>query len=122
MVSELQASMPRAAAIEDESEEDTPSGSRAKKAKADATQTARQAEVREKEKEREKQRAEAAGRRQERAGRRRGDGELGQLLWRNVQADRESRSRTRGDPKAKRKCQNITSTLLTTSQPTYADH
>lgn len=68
----------RRAASEDESESDptTLNASKVKKARAEAAQTARQAEVREKEKEREKARTEAAGRRQERAGRRRAEDEL----------------------------------------------
>jgi hypothetical protein len=71
--SESITSMSRTATVEDESDEDTTTLSRAKKLRAEAAQTARQAELREKEKERELARAEAAGRRQERAGRRRGD-------------------------------------------------
>ncbi|KAF2770625.1 hypothetical protein EJ03DRAFT_326248 [Teratosphaeria nubilosa] len=63
----------RTAAVEDDTDDDTPTASRKKKLRAEAVQTARQAEVREKEKERELARAEAAGRRQDRAGRRRGD-------------------------------------------------
>lgn len=65
----------RKAGSEDESElEHAPlNASKSKKARAEAAQSARQAEVREKEKEREKARTEAAGRRQERAGRRRAD-------------------------------------------------
>ena len=61
---------------ESEAELGTQNASKTKKARAEAAQTARQAEVREKEKEREKARTEAAGRRQERAGRRRADDEL----------------------------------------------
>ena len=65
----------RKASSEEESEGEpaTLNASKSKRAKAEAAQTARQAEVREKEKEREKARTEAAGRRQERAGRRRAD-------------------------------------------------
>jgi hypothetical protein len=68
----------RNATIEDESDDDGEEGSfggRSKKAKADAAMTARQYEQREKDVERERARAEAAGRRQARAGRRRQDGE-----------------------------------------------
>ena len=65
----------RKALSEDESESEhlPANASKSKKARAEAAQSARQAEVREKEKEREKARTEAAGRRQERAGRRRAD-------------------------------------------------
>ena len=77
-VSESGPSHSRNLAIEDESDEDGEDGSfagRSKKAKADAAMTARQFEQREKDNERERARAEAAGRRQARAGRRRQDGE-----------------------------------------------
>ena len=67
--------MSRTATVDDESDEETTTASRAKKVRADAVQSARQAELREKEKERDRARAEAATRRQDRAGRRRGDGE-----------------------------------------------
>lgn len=58
---------------ESESENLLTSTGKSKKQRAEAVQTARQAELREKEKERERARNEAAGRRQERAGRRRID-------------------------------------------------
>ena len=54
---------------------DTAAG-RAKKAKADAAQSARQVDAREKEQERVKARVEAAGRREQRAGRRRAEDDL----------------------------------------------
>jgi hypothetical protein len=77
-VSESGLLLSRNATIEDESDDDGEEGSfggRSKKAKADAAMTARQYEQREKDVERERARAEAAGRRQARAGRRRQDGE-----------------------------------------------
>lgn len=69
-------SIAHTASIEDDSGDEGGgiSASRAKKAKSEATESARQAEMREREKERERVRAEQAGRRQARAGRRRGDG------------------------------------------------
>ncbi|TKA73045.1 hypothetical protein B0A55_08124 [Friedmanniomyces simplex] len=70
-ISESAISTSRNATVDDDSDEDNPTASRAKKTRADAVQSARQAELRELEKERERARAEAAGRRQERAGRRR---------------------------------------------------
>ncbi|KAK3117958.1 Histone deacetylase complex subunit [Teratosphaeriaceae sp. CCFEE 6253] len=63
------------AEADDESDGENTTASRAKKARADAVQSARQAELRDQEKERERARADAAGRRQQRAGRRRGDEE-----------------------------------------------
>lgn len=78
-VSESGPSLSRNLAIEDESDEDGEDGSfagRSKKAKADAAMTARQFEQREKDNERERARAEAAGRRQARAGRRRQDDDM----------------------------------------------
>jgi hypothetical protein len=65
----------RKPSIDDKSDDEPSSTLRIKKAKAEAGQSSRQADSREKENEREKIRAEAAGRRQERAGRRRADDE-----------------------------------------------
>ena len=65
----------RKPSVDDESDGEPTSTSRTKKVKAEDVQPLRQADTREKEKEREKVRAEAAGRRQERAGRRRVDDE-----------------------------------------------
>ncbi|KAK3677086.1 Histone deacetylase complex subunit [Recurvomyces mirabilis] len=63
--------------VEDEdSDDDNTTTSRQKKVRADAVQSAKKAELQDKEIGRERARAEAAGRRQERAGRRRVDGEL----------------------------------------------
>ncbi|EMC93867.1 hypothetical protein BAUCODRAFT_213099 [Baudoinia panamericana UAMH 10762] len=71
--SESLTSISRTATLDEDSDDDTTTASKLKRARAEAVQSARQAELREKEKEREKVRAEAAGRRQERAGRRRVD-------------------------------------------------
>ena len=69
--SELPPSNLRRASIDEDSDDEFPTGSGSKKDKADAVQFARQAQAQEKAHDREKARAEAAGRRQERAGRRR---------------------------------------------------
>ncbi|KAF2716290.1 hypothetical protein K431DRAFT_298770 [Polychaeton citri CBS 116435] len=74
--SESTPSMTRSASQDLESEDENGillTTSKQKKARAEATLTARNTEMREKEKMKAQERAEAAGRRQERAGRRRGD-------------------------------------------------
>lgn len=76
-MSETAALNARKGSVDDESDDEPASTniSKSKKARADAVQSVREAELREKEKERERARNEAAGRRQERAGRRRVDDE-----------------------------------------------
>lgn len=72
--SESMTSATRTASLDDDSDDDTSPANKTKKARLEANQTAKQAELRESENQRDKARAEAAGRRQERAGRRRADG------------------------------------------------
>lgn len=73
--SELQPSNLRRNSPDGDSDEDPTTGSGSKKSKGDTSQSARLSEAHEKANDRAKARAEAAGRRQERAGRRRADEE-----------------------------------------------
>lgn len=73
--SELQPSNLRRNSLEEDSDDESTMAGGSKKSKADTAQSARQAEAQEKANDRAKARAEAAGRRQERAGRRRADDE-----------------------------------------------